>query len=90
MIDKSAWRRGGRRCQADTINYSVRPGSLATLVAGWWRHTRETAVGLTDLRLRTHPEFRPAGATRCQSLLFAGEAILWPDLHEWLFLLVTT
>jgi hypothetical protein len=35
MIDKSAWRRGGRLCQADTINYSVRRGDLATLVAGW-------------------------------------------------------
>jgi hypothetical protein len=41
MIDKSAWRRGGRRCQADTINYSVRPRNLATLVAGWWRHAPE-------------------------------------------------
>jgi hypothetical protein len=38
----------------------------------------------------THPEFRPAGATRCQSLLLAGPAILGADLHEWLFLLVTT
>jgi hypothetical protein len=40
MIDKSAWRRGGRLCQADTINYSVRRGNLATLVA-WWLHAPE-------------------------------------------------
>jgi hypothetical protein len=50
---------------------------------------RETAAGLTDSRPKTHPEYGPAGATRCQSLLLAGEAILGADLHEWLFLLVT-
>jgi CheY-like chemotaxis protein len=50
---------------------------------------REPAAGLTDSRPKTHPEFRPAGATRCQSLPLAGRAILEPDLHEWLFLLVT-
>ena len=57
--------------------------------AGTWRHARETAAELTDSGPKTHPEFRPAGATRCQSLLLAGDAILGPDLHEWLFLLVT-
>jgi hypothetical protein len=50
---------------------------------------RETAAGLTDSQPKTDPEFRPAGATRCQSLLRAGRAILGADLHEWLFLLVT-
>jgi hypothetical protein len=44
---------------------------------------------LTDSRSKTHPEVRPAGATRCYSLLLAGQAILVSDLHEWLFLLVT-
>ena len=41
-----------------------------------WRHARETAAGLTDSRPKTHAEFRPAGATRCYSLLLAGRAIL--------------
>jgi hypothetical protein len=50
---------------------------------------RETAAGLTDSRPETHPEFRAADATRCQSLLPAGQAILGSDLHVWLFLLVT-
>jgi hypothetical protein len=50
---------------------------------------RETAAGLTDSRLETHAEIRPAGATRCQSLTLAGKAILVADLHEWQFLLVT-
>jgi hypothetical protein len=49
---------------------------------------REAAAGLTDSRSRTHAEFRPAGATRCQSLLLAGQAILEADLREWLFMLV--
>jgi hypothetical protein len=31
----------------------------------------------------------PVGATRCHSLLLAGQAILGADLHAWLFLLVT-
>jgi hypothetical protein len=44
---------------------------------------------LSDFGSRTHPESDPAGATRCQSLLLAGDAILVADLHEWLFLLVT-
>src|SRR4029453_4090534 len=35
-----------------------------------------------------HPEFRPAGATRCHSVLLAGAAILEADLRESLFLLV--
>jgi hypothetical protein len=50
---------------------------------------REALVSLSDFRSRTHPEFGPADATRCHSLLLAGQAILQPDLHEWLFLLVT-
>jgi hypothetical protein len=50
---------------------------------------RETAAGLADSRPRTQPDFRPAGATRCHSLLLAGLAILDPDLQEWPFLLVT-
>ena len=50
---------------------------------------REDLVSLSDFRSRTHPEFRPADATRCHSLLLAGRAILGADLHEWLFLLVT-
>jgi hypothetical protein len=58
-----------------------------TLIIGW--RLREALVSLTDFRSRTHPEFDPADATRCQSLLLAGRAILQPDLHEWLFLLVT-
>jgi predicted DNA-binding protein with PD1-like motif len=33
---------------------------------------RDTAVGLTDSRPKTHPELRPAAATRCHSLLLAG------------------
>jgi hypothetical protein len=53
------------------------------------RYMREVAVNLTDFRSRTHPEFDPADAIRCHSLLLAGRAILDADLHEWLFLLVT-
>jgi hypothetical protein len=41
MIDKSAWRRGGGYARPNTINYSIRRGNLATLVAGWWRHAPE-------------------------------------------------
>ena len=52
--------------------------------------TRQRTGGWIDrFSAETHPEFRPAGATRCQSLLLAGQAILGADLHEWLFLLVT-
>jgi hypothetical protein len=51
--------------------------------------TGEVPVNLSDFQSRTHPEFNPADATRCHSLLPAGAAILGADLHEWLFLLVT-
>jgi hypothetical protein len=64
---------------------SFDPGSNRLVVA----RVRETTVGLTDSRSKTHPEFRPAGATCCHSLLLAGRAILDADLREWLFLLVT-
>jgi hypothetical protein len=50
---------------------------------------REALVSLSDSQARTHPESDPADATRCQSLLLAGAAILGADLREWLFLLVT-
>jgi hypothetical protein len=50
---------------------------------------REALVCLSDFRSRTHPEFGPAVATGCHSLLPAGQAILEPDLRGWLFLLVT-
>ena len=50
---------------------------------------REELVNLSDSRPETHPEFDPADAKRCHSLLLAGAAILRADLHEWLFLLVT-
>jgi uncharacterized protein len=63
----------------------VRPGGNRLVAA----RAREAAAGLTDCRPKTHAEFRPAGATRCQSLLLAGTAILGADLREWLFLLVT-
>jgi hypothetical protein len=58
-------------------------------IGAFQRHLRETPVNLSDFPSRTHPEFRPTGATRCQSLLLAGQAILGADLHGWLFLLVT-
>jgi hypothetical protein len=56
------------------------------LVIGW--RLREALVSLSDFRLRTHPEFGPADATRCHSLPLAGQAKFGGDLHEWLFLLV--
>jgi GNAT superfamily N-acetyltransferase len=58
-------------------------------VGTFQRPLREVAVGLSDFRSRTHPEFGPAGASRCHSLPLAGQAILGSDLREWLFLLVT-
>jgi hypothetical protein len=39
----------------------IRPGSNRLVAA----RVRETAAGLTDSRLKTHAELRPAGATRC-------------------------
>jgi hypothetical protein len=60
--------------------------ALTRLVAA---RTRETAARLTDSRPKTHPEFRPADASRCHSLPLAGQAIVGADLHEWLSLLVT-
>jgi hypothetical protein len=50
---------------------------------------REALFSLSDFRSRTHPESDPADANRCHSLLLAGQTTLGPDLHEWLFLLVT-
>jgi hypothetical protein len=50
---------------------------------------REALINLSDSRPETHPEFDPADAKRCHSLLLAGQPILGADLHEWLFLLVT-
>jgi hypothetical protein len=64
---------------------SIGPGHNRLMAA----RAREAAAGLTGSRSKTHAEFRPAGATRCHSLLLAGAAILHCDLHECLFLLVT-
>jgi hypothetical protein len=43
---------------------------------------RETTARLTDFKPNTHSEFRPARATPCHSLLFAGAATLGADLRE--------
>jgi hypothetical protein len=71
-----------------------RPPGMPVSTAEEARHrsppcTRELAAKLSDFRSRTHPEFGPADATRCHSLLLAGQAILGADLREWLFVLVT-
>jgi hypothetical protein len=58
-------------------------GDLSTAIL------REALVSLSGFRFRTHTESGPVGATRCYSLLLAGQAILGADLREWLFLLVT-
>jgi hypothetical protein len=64
------------------------PGRHAS-VRRWCCYTsREMPADLSDSRSRTHPESGPTDANRCHSLLLAGQAILGPDLHEWLFLRV--
>jgi hypothetical protein len=80
LLDNGGSRGAG---SLDSETRTLRPPCHRTAIL------REALVSLSDSRSRTHPEFGPADATPCHSLLLAGHDILGDDLHEWLFLLVT-
>ena len=88
-IDRPLTGKGKKRVRLAAVVMASMQLIPTHLVSSPFARARETAAGLTDSRPKTHPEFRPAGATRCHSLPLAGHAILGSDLHEWLFLLVT-
>ena len=50
---------------------------------------RDEPVNLSDPRLRTHQDWLPADANRCQSLLLDPDATIGIDLRKRLFLLVS-
>ena len=91
FFDLSEERRGGLILGRLWVGDSLIEGVVALDVSVCSERaiSREELVNLSDFRSRTHPESDPVGATPCHSLLLAGQAILGPDLHEWLFLLVT-
>jgi hypothetical protein len=84
----SVLRRSAAPARQDSAT-GPRSACLAAPFPGLVLAARDEPVNLSDSRLRTHQDWLPADANRCQSLLLDPDATIDIDLHRRLFLLVS-